>query len=83
LIEPLLQAHDKRAYIRNFTAESFSFLLRKARGNAYQSTVETILGNLHKANNPELTDGVAVMFYECIKVMKSNSHSNNCFVLTY
>ncbi|KAI9595434.1 armadillo-type protein [Syncephalis fuscata] len=81
LIEPLLQAHDNRAYIRNFAAESFSFLLRKARGDVYRSVVEVILSSLQSNNDPELINGVAVMFYECVKNVDNRLHSRTAMIL--
>jgi hypothetical protein len=68
LIEHLLKFSGNVAYVRNFTAESFAFLLRKIRGDAYKQVVKTILERLCAQPDEELIHGVAVLFFECVKV---------------
>ncbi|OAD76655.1 hypothetical protein PHYBLDRAFT_109385, partial [Phycomyces blakesleeanus NRRL 1555(-)] len=60
--------HETKPYIRHFTAESFAFLMRKARGPDLHKLVAHILNSLRADGSEEYVEGLAMLFFECVKV---------------
>ncbi|KAF7724248.1 U3 snoRNP protein [Apophysomyces ossiformis] len=67
--------HKSKPYIRHFTAEAFAFLLRKARGKDLEDIVRHILASLRSNATKEYEEGLAMLFFECIKQVDHRMHS--------
>ncbi|KAJ2000584.1 U3 snoRNP protein, partial [Coemansia thaxteri] len=78
LISPLLGAERQQAGVRRFAAESLSFLIRKLRGDALQKFVEHVIHSLLECPSDQLPgfrSGIALLFFECIRSVKTQLHS--------
>ncbi|KAI8575447.1 hypothetical protein K450DRAFT_261769 [Umbelopsis ramanniana AG] len=76
MLAPLLgEDNQQKPYIRHFAAESFAFLLRKARGKDLTLIMEYILERVRQEPNEEFVEGVAMLFFECIKQVDHQLHS--------
>lgn len=76
MLTPLLgEDNQQKPYIRHFAAESFAFLLRKARGKDLTHIMEYILERVRKEPNEEFVEGVSMLFFECIKQVDHQLHS--------
>jgi U3 small nucleolar RNA-associated protein 20 len=60
--------NQAKPYVRHFTAEAFAFLMRKARGDDLNKIVKCILDSLRSNPSKEYEEGLAMLFFECIKV---------------
>ncbi|KAG0190710.1 U3 snoRNP protein [Apophysomyces sp. BC1034] len=67
--------NKSKPYIRHFTAESFAFLLRKARGKDLEQIVRHMLVSLQANPTEEYEEGLAMLFFECIKQVDHRMHS--------
>ncbi|KAL0082208.1 armadillo-type protein [Phycomyces blakesleeanus] len=67
--------HETKPYIRHFTAESFAFLMRKARGPDLHKLVAHILNSLRADGSEEYVEGLAMLFFECVKQVDHQLHS--------
>ncbi|KAH8554731.1 armadillo-type protein [Umbelopsis sp. PMI_123] len=76
MLAPLLgEDNQQKPYIRHFAAESFAFLLRKARGKDLTLIMEYILERVRQKPNEEFVEGVSMLFFECIKQVDHQLHS--------
>jgi len=76
MLAPLLgEDNQQKPYIRHFSAESFAFLLRKARGKDLTHIMEYILERVRIEPNEEFVEGVSMLFFECIKQVDHQLHS--------
>lgn len=76
MLAPLLgEDNQQKPYIRHFAAESFAFLLRKARGKELTAIMSHILDKVRKEPNEEFVEGVAMLIFECIKQVEHQLHS--------
>ena len=64
--------HKQKPYIRHFTAEAFAFLLRKTRGKDFANITQHILTSLRENPSEQYIEGLAMLFFECMKVKKNN-----------
>ncbi|XP_054159588.1 small subunit processome component 20 homolog [Oppia nitens] len=69
LFEKLLES--KKSYIREFTSESVSFLLRKA--NNKSTIINTLFDSV--INNPKLVEGIGQLLFQTIKGVNKNFNS--------
>ena len=70
LFEDLLAS--KKDYIRRFSSEALSFLVRKAQN---KDVIINILCQSVK-NEPKLVDGIGLLLFESVKGVNSNLHSS-------
>ncbi|KAJ2061066.1 U3 snoRNP protein [Coemansia sp. S146] len=78
LILPLLGVERQQSGVRRFAAESLSFLIRKLRGDALQKFIEHVIHALVECPTDQLAgfrDGIALLFFECMRSVKSQLHS--------
>ncbi|KAJ2058843.1 U3 snoRNP protein [Coemansia sp. S146] len=78
LISPLLGVERQQSGVRRFAAESLSFLIQKLRGDALQKFVEHVIHALVECPTDQLAgfrDGIALLFFECMRSVKSQLHS--------
>ena len=68
LAKLLGEDNQTKPYIRHFTAEAFAFLLRKTRGADLSKAVKCILDTLKAEPSVEFEEGLAMLFFESIKV---------------
>ncbi|KAJ2893561.1 U3 snoRNP protein, partial [Coemansia aciculifera] len=71
--------------VRRFAAESLSFLIRKLRGDALQKFVEHVIHALVECPSEQqvgFRDGIALLFFECMRSVKSQLHSRASGMLT-
>lgn len=59
--------HSK-IYIRQFAAESLSFLFRKIELEKLPDTISKILASTEKNQTEEYTNGLAYLFFHSLKV---------------
>ncbi|KAG0201811.1 U3 snoRNP protein [Mortierella sp. GBA30] len=70
LLAPLLgEDNSQKPYIRNFAAESFSYLIRKAPVDHLKVILAYILSLLHDTPTENFVEGVAKLFFETIKLV--------------
>ncbi|KAI9322632.1 hypothetical protein BX666DRAFT_2023084 [Dichotomocladium elegans] len=69
-----------RPHIQHFTAEGFAFLMRKARKEALSELVKHILTSLSQNGTDQYIEGVAMVFFECIKQVGNQLHSRAVIV---
>lgn len=60
--------NQAKPYVRRFTAEAFAFLLRKTRGMELTKIVKHIIDSLKREPSKEYEEGLAMLFFESIKV---------------
>ncbi|KAI8146751.1 armadillo-type protein [Fennellomyces sp. T-0311] len=76
LISRLLgEDHKQKPYIRHFTAEAFAFLLRKTRGKDFAKITQHILASLRENPSEQYIEGLAMLFFECMKQVDHQLHS--------
>ncbi len=68
LAKLLGEDNQAKPYVRHFTAEAFAFLLRKARGADLTKIIKCILDTLRVEPSKEFEEGLAMLFFESIKV---------------
>lgn len=68
LAKLLGEDNQAKPYVRHFTAEAFAFLLRKARGADLTKIIACILDTLRADPSLEFEEGLAMLFFESIKV---------------
>ncbi|KAK5808754.1 armadillo-type protein [Linnemannia elongata] len=70
LLAPLLgEDNSQKPYIRNFAAESFSFLIRKAPVDHLKVIIAYILTLLRETPTEDFVEGVAKLLFETIKLV--------------
>ncbi|KAF9085956.1 U3 snoRNP protein [Mortierella sp. AD031] len=70
LLAPLLgEDNSQKPYIRNFAAESFSFLIRKAPVDHLKVILTYILSLLRESPTENFVEGVAKLLFETIKLV--------------
>ena len=70
LLAPYLgEDNIQKPYIRNFAAESFSYLIRKAPLDHLKVILTYILSLLHDSPTEDFVEGVAKLFFETIKLV--------------
>ncbi|KAF9352647.1 U3 snoRNP protein [Mortierella sp. AD094] len=70
LLAPFLgEDNAQKPYIRNFAAESFSYLIRKAPIDHLKVILAYILSLLHDSPTENFVEGVAKLFFETIKLV--------------
>lgn len=57
-------------YIRQFAAESLSFLFRKIEMERLPETILIILGSTSKNQTADYSNGLAHLFFHSLKVLK-------------
>ncbi|KAI8325191.1 hypothetical protein GQ54DRAFT_269905 [Martensiomyces pterosporus] len=78
LISPLLGVERQKAHTRRFAAESMAFLIRKLRGEQLQKFTEHVVHSLLECPPKRLAgfrDGIALLFFECMRGVDSRLHS--------
>lgn len=68
LAKLLGEDNQAKPYVRHFTAEAFAFLLRKTRGTDLTKIIKCILDTLRAEPSVEFEEGLAMLFFESIKV---------------
>jgi hypothetical protein len=68
LIAPLLGKEYQKPYIQRFAAESFAFLLRKARGNNLTEIINYIIASVYESPSEIYCRGLSMLFSEAAKV---------------
>ncbi|KAG0093776.1 U3 snoRNP protein [Podila epicladia] len=70
LLAPLLgEDNIQKPYIRNFAAESFSYLIRKAPADHLRVILTYILSLLRETPTEDFVEGVAKLLFETIKLV--------------
>ncbi|KFH66562.1 hypothetical protein MVEG_07087 [Podila verticillata NRRL 6337] len=70
LLAPLLgEDNTQKPYIRNFAAESFSYLIRKAPADHLRVILAYILSLLRETPTEDFVEGVAKLLFETIKLV--------------
>ncbi|KAG0334906.1 U3 snoRNP protein, partial [Podila humilis] len=70
LLAPLLgEDNSQKPYIRNFAAESFSYLIRKAPTDHLRVILDYILSLLRETPTEDFVEGVAKLLFETIKLV--------------
>lgn len=70
LLAPLLgEDNTQKPYIRNFAAESFSYLIRKAPADHLRVILAYILSLLRETSTEDFVEGVAKLLFETIKLV--------------
>ncbi|KAI8602190.1 armadillo-type protein, partial [Dissophora ornata] len=70
LLAPFLgEDSSQKPYIRNFAAESFSYLIRKAPVDHLKVILTYILSQLRESPTENFVEGVAKLFFETIKLV--------------
>ncbi|KAG0375311.1 U3 snoRNP protein [Mortierella sp. AD032] len=70
LLAPMLgEDNSQKPYIRNFAAESFSFLIRKAPVDHLKVILAYILSLLRETPTEDFVEGVAKLLFETIKLV--------------
>ncbi|KAJ9063483.1 U3 snoRNP protein [Entomophthora muscae] len=75
LLSPLLSVSDGRNYLRQFAAESFGFLVRRAKGPKLKQIISEILTNYAKNRSPTLLQGTNSLLLESMKNVGGRLHS--------
>ncbi|KAJ1721435.1 U3 snoRNP protein [Coemansia erecta] len=78
LLKPLLGEERQKTNVRRFAAESLSFLIRKLRGEALQQFVDHTMESLAQcaeASAQSYRDGLALLFFECMRGVEGQLHS--------
>eukprot|EP00124_Ichthyophonus_hoferi_P003712 Ihof_evm2s341 gene=Ihof_evmTU2s341 len=70
-----LLAEDQRPHVRQFAAESFSFLLRKVPVANFGERVDAIFTHLHNHSRPEFIEGLGALLFETVKGTTTQFHS--------
>lgn len=68
LIAPLLGKEYQKPYIQWFAAESFAFLLRKARGDKLTKIVDYIIDSIYESPSEIYCRGLSMLFSKAAKV---------------
>ena len=68
LIAPLLGKEYQKPYIQRFAAESFAFLLCKARGSRLTEVVSYIINSIYESPSEIYCRGLSILFSEAAKV---------------
>ena len=73
---------NKKEHVQSFAAESWAFLLRKLKGKALRTQCRNILSSVRPvaANTPTLA-GVGLVFFELVKSVQYQLHSNTADVM--
>nr|ASF90194.1 hypothetical protein SPAR05566 [Bartheletia paradoxa] len=87
-----------KPYIRHFAAESFAFLIRRARGSQLEDAVRLMLGDVERAaearagrggdreemesTGKALEEGIAWVLVECVKAGDHRLHSRGPIILS-
>lgn len=58
---------DRKPHIRQFAAESFSFLMRKVPTDAFADLVDSMLAHLGTHQSDAFVDALGGLFFESIK----------------
>lgn len=71
LIAPYLgEDNAQKPYIRNFAAESFSYLIRKAPIDHLKVILDYILSLLHESPTENFVEGIAKLLFETVKLVE-------------
>ncbi|RIA94698.1 hypothetical protein C1645_709313 [Glomus cerebriforme] len=81
LIAPLLGKEYQKPYIQRFAAESFAFLLRKARGNNLTKIVNFIIDSIYESPSEIYCRGLSILFSEAAKASENSLHSSGSILL--
>ncbi|GBB97092.1 hypothetical protein RclHR1_02910020 [Rhizophagus clarus] len=81
LIAPLLGKEYQKPYIQRFAAESFAFLLRKARGNHLKEIVNFIIASIHESPSEIYCRGLSILFSEAAKAPENKLHPRGSILL--
>ncbi|KAJ2394844.1 U3 snoRNP protein, partial [Coemansia sp. RSA 2559] len=84
LISPMLGIERQRTNVRRFSAESMAFLIRKLRGDALQQFVEHTVHYMLECPPNRVAgfrDGLALLYFECMRSVKTTMHSRATGVL--
>ncbi|ORX62666.1 hypothetical protein DM01DRAFT_1314200 [Hesseltinella vesiculosa] len=71
-----------KPYIRHFSAEAFAFLMRKVRADGLKKLVSHILNSLDADPSPQYVEGLAMLFFECMKQVDGCLHSRAVAIYT-
>ncbi|KAJ1898189.1 U3 snoRNP protein, partial [Coemansia sp. IMI 209127] len=85
LISPMLGIERQRTNVRRFSAESMAFLIRKLRGDALQQFVEHTVHYMLECPPNRVAgfrDGLALLYFECMRSVNTQMHSRASGVLT-
>ncbi|KAJ2236067.1 U3 snoRNP protein [Coemansia sp. RSA 485] len=85
LLTPLLGVEKQKANVRRFAAESMSFLIRKLRGDPLQQFVHHAVVSLADCSSTRLEgyrDGLALLFFECMRGVEGQLHSRCAGTMT-
>ncbi|KAJ3203634.1 U3 snoRNP protein, partial [Entophlyctis luteolus] len=72
---------DHRPYIRQFGAEAFGFLIRKAPQELLTQFLKYIIKSLHDNTSEDYSDGVAILLFETMKQVRHTLHSRSISIL--
>uniref|UniRef100_U9SZI5 Uncharacterized protein n=1 Tax=Rhizophagus irregularis (strain DAOM 181602 / DAOM 197198 / MUCL 43194) TaxID=747089 RepID=U9SZI5_RHIID len=81
LIAPLLGKEYQKPYIQRFAAESFAFLLRKARGNNLTEIINYIIASIYESPSEIYCRGLSMLFSEAAKASENKLHPRGSILL--
>ncbi|ORY03876.1 hypothetical protein K493DRAFT_276201 [Basidiobolus meristosporus CBS 931.73] len=81
LLSPLLGEHQQKPYIRVFAAESFSFLIRKTRGDDLHNIISHMVTSLVGNYSDDYCHGISALLYEASKHVNNRLHSRGISIL--
>ncbi|KAJ1884008.1 U3 snoRNP protein, partial [Kickxella alabastrina] len=82
---PLLGMEKQKPNVRRFAAESLAFLIRKLRADSLQRFVAHVVADLNgcvDTRKVDFRDGLALLFFECMRQVNSQLHSRAAGTLT-
>ncbi|KAJ1941553.1 U3 snoRNP protein, partial [Linderina macrospora] len=85
LVAPILGTERQKAHTRRFAAESLAFLIRKLRGDPLQKFVCHVVQALVACPDKRMAgfrEGIALLFFECIRSVDGRLHSRASGLLT-
>ncbi|KAJ1955142.1 U3 snoRNP protein, partial [Linderina pennispora] len=85
LVAPILGTERQKAHTRRFAAESLAFLIRKLRGDSLQTFVGHVVQALVACPDKRVAgfrEGIALLFFECIRSVDGRLHSRASGLLT-
>ncbi|KAJ2688595.1 U3 snoRNP protein, partial [Coemansia spiralis] len=85
LMAPMLGVERQRGHIRRFVAESMAFMVRKLRGDGLQQFTQHVIHSMLECPPNRLEgfrDGVALLYFECMRGVDSQLYSRAPAMLT-
>ncbi|CAG8452160.1 712_t:CDS:2 [Ambispora gerdemannii] len=81
LLAPLLGEEHHEVFIRKFSAQAFSFLLRKVSGSDLEDFFQYMFQSLKDQPTQEYYEGLSMLYHETIKSVNTRLHSKAVTVI--